>query len=161
MLQEKLNDLRPYVTGIRFIKNLPVVDVVLREGWNIFESETITYKPSANNPQYFMVFPKKAEDSVDMVLEHVKHVIEVNIEKEHKLTLLKAKIEELKVLFTNKPLSELERLKFLIENINEPTLEDITTSPSVVKAGVELPTTPHKTIEGKINRPRVVSEKED
>ena len=39
MIQEKLNKLRPFVTGIRFIKNLPVVDLILKEGWNIFESD--------------------------------------------------------------------------------------------------------------------------
>ena len=111
MLQEKLNELRPYVTGIRFIKNLPVVDLIIKEGWNIFESETVTYKPGTTNQNYFMVFPKDPDDSIDSVLEHVEHVLEVNIEKEHKLTLLKAKIEELKILFTNKSLSELERLK--------------------------------------------------
>ena len=91
-----------------------------------------------------MVFPKNPEDSIDGVLDHVQHIIEVNIEKEHKLSLLKVKIEELKVLFTNKPLSELERLKFIIENINEPTLNDLnvkTTQPlkKNFKNKVELP----------------------
>ena len=44
---------------------------------------------------------------------------------ENKLSLLKAKIEELKFLFSEKPLKELERLKFIIETIDEPTLKDI------------------------------------
>ena len=150
MIQEKLNNLRPYVTGIRFVKNLPVVDLIIKEGWNIFESETVTYKPSSSNINYFMVFPKNPEDSVDCVLEHVEYVIEVNIEKENKLVLLKAKIEELKVLFTNKPLSELERLKFLIENINEPTLNDIPLHPKInnkVRRGIELPPKKDKVFE--------------
>jgi len=142
MIQEKLNSLRPYVTGIRFVKNLPVVDVILKEGWNIFESDTVSYKPGTTNSNYFMVFPKNAEDNIDIVLSHVEYVIEINIEKENKLVLLKAKIEELKILFTNKPLSELERLKFLIENINEPTLDDLnvkSTPTNTHKNGVELP----------------------
>ena len=112
MVQEKLNSLRPYVTGLRFVKNLPVVDVILKEGWNIFESDSVTYKSSTNQPNYFMVFPKNPEDSIDSVISHVEYIIEVNIEKENKLALLKAKIEELKVLFTNKSLVELENLKF-------------------------------------------------
>ena len=99
MVQEKLNSLRPYVTGIRFVKNLSVVDVIIKEGWNIFESDTVSYKPSSTNSNYFMVFPKNPEDSIDVVLSHVGHVINVNIEKENKLVLLKAKIEELKQLF--------------------------------------------------------------
>ena len=145
MIQEKLNALRPYVTGIRFVKDLPVVDLILRERWNMFESDIITYKPSASNPNYFMVFPKNPKDNIDVVLEHVKEIIKVNIEKEKKLILLKAKIEELKVLFNNKSLSDLERLKFVIENINEPTLDDLNTTPpkiitnSKIKNGLELP----------------------
>jgi len=142
MVQEKLNSLRPYVTGIRFVKNLPVVDLILQDNWDIFESDNVTYKISNTNANYFMVFPKNPDDSIDVVLQHVEQVIEVNVEKEKKLTLLKAKIEELKTLFSNKPLSELEKLKFVIETIPEPTLDDIPRpSSNIKKNGVELPPT--------------------
>ena len=53
MFQKKLNELRPYVTGIRFVKDLPVVDVLLLENWDMFESDSVTYKPSSNNNNYF------------------------------------------------------------------------------------------------------------
>tara|TARA_R110000824_G_scaffold393718_1_gene593024 strand:- start:580 stop:1080 length:501 start_codon:yes stop_codon:yes gene_type:complete len=145
MVQEKLNSLRPYVTGLRFVKNLPVVDVILKEGWNIFESDSVTYKSSTNQSNYFMVFPKNPEDSIDSVISHVEYIIEVNIEKENKLTLLKAKIEELKTLFTNKSLEELEKLKFIIDQVQEPTLNDIPiTTPNRYnkKNRVELPPKP-------------------
>ena len=142
MFQDKLNQLRPYVTGIRFVKDLPVVDVLLLENWDMFESDSVTYKPSTNNNNYFMVFPKNPEDSIDSVLDHVEYVIEFNVEKENKLTLLKAKIEELKFLFSEKPLKELERLKFVIESIDEPTLRDIKIDTNKkVHNGIELPPT--------------------
>ena len=142
MFQETLSELRPYVTGIRFVKDLPVVDVLLLENWDMFETESITYKPSNNNNNYYMVFPKNSEDSIDNVLEHVEYVIDFNIEKENKLSLLKAKIEELKFLFSDKPLKELERLKFVIESIDEPTLKDIKTDVNKkVHNGIELPPT--------------------
>lgn len=147
MFQEKLNELRPYVTGIRFVKDLPVVDVVLREGWDMFESDDVMYKVSSNNQNYFMVHPKDPKNSLDIVLNHVEHIIDFNIEKENKLTLLKAKIEELKVLFTDKPLKELEKLKFIFQTITEPTLEDIARSPSTKEVkinGIELPPKPPK-----------------
>ena len=145
MVQEKLNSLRPYVTGIRFVKNLPVVDLILQDNWDIFESDNVTYKISNTNTNYFMVFPKNPDDSIDVVLQHVEQVIEVNVEKEKKLTLLKAKIEELKSLFSNKPLSELEKLKFIIQDLTEPTMEDINPKPKInsnVRKGVELPPKP-------------------
>lgn len=125
MIQDKLNSLRPYVTGLRFVKDLPVVDLVIKEGWNMFESNKVSYKPSNNNKNYFMVFPKDPKDSIDDVVTHVEHVINVNIEKENKLVLLKAKIEELKQLFTDKSLNQLETLKFVFPDLTEPTLEDI------------------------------------
>ena len=114
MVQEKLNSLRPYVTGIRFVKNLPVVDLILQDNWDIFESDNVTYKISNTNTNYFMVFPKNPDDSIDVVLHHVEQVIEVNVEK----------------------------LKFTIESIPEPTLNDIPTTPTngtIKKNGVELP----------------------
>jgi hypothetical protein len=154
MFQEKLNELRPYVTGIRFVKDLPVVDVVLREGWDMFESDNVMYKVSTNNQNYFMVHPKDPKDSLDIVLDHVEHIIDFNIEKENKLTLLKAKIEELKVLFTDKPLKELEKLKFVFQTITEPTLEDIARSPSTKEVkinGIELPPKPPKDREVHMN----------
>ena len=141
MIQEKLNSLRPYVNGLRFVKDLPVVDLVIKEGWNIFESDKVSYKPSSSNKNYFMVFPKDPKDSIDDVVKHVEHIIEVNVEKENKLVLLKAKIEELKFLFTEKSLDELERLKFVLPELSEPTLEDIslTNHSRHSKNGVELP----------------------
>ena len=78
MIQDKLNSLRPYVTGLRFVKDLPVVDLVIKEGWNMFESDKVSYKPSANNKNYFMVFPKDPKDSIDDVVIHVENIISVN-----------------------------------------------------------------------------------
>ena len=59
---------------------------------------------------------------------------------------LKAKIEELKMLFGSKPLRELERLKFKIEDIEEPRLSDLNGSTTIKETtskhnGVELPPT--------------------
>ena len=141
MVQKKLNELRPYVTGIRFVKDLPVVDVILRDGWDMFETDTVVYKPSSSNQNYFMVYPKNPEDSLDIVLDHVEHIINFNVEKENKLTLLKAKVEELKLLFTDKPLKDLEKLKFVVETISSPTLSDLPSNPKKVINGVELPPT--------------------
>lgn len=143
MFQEKLNELRPYVSGIRFVKDLPVVDVLLIDGWDMFESDTVTYKISNQSQNYYMAFPKDKDDTIDSVLDHVKYVIEFNIEKENKLTLLKVKIEQLKTLFNEKPLKELEKLKFSFETIEEPTLRDIKNVDQSKKLhnGIELPPT--------------------
>jgi len=148
MIKDKLNSLRPYVTGIRFVKDLPVVDLVIKEGWNMFETDNVSYKPSSSNKNYFMVFPKNPKESIDIVVTHVENVININIENENKLTLLKVKIEELKSLFGEKKLEQLENLKFVFDEIVPPTMEDINVATSVfstttksrhVKNGIELP----------------------
>lgn len=141
MIQEKLNSLRPYVTGIRFVKDLPVVDLVIKEGWNMFETDNVSYKPSSNNKNYFMVFPKNPKDNIDIVVTHVENIINVNIENENKLSLLKVKIEELKRLFGDKKLTDLEKLKFVFDEITPPTLDDININPKSrhIKNGIELP----------------------
>lgn len=142
-MHDRLNELRPFVTGLRFVKDMSVVDVILRSGWDVYESDLVTYKPSQQNENYFMFHPKDSTDSdFNVVLDHVEDIIKKNIEKEQKLVLLKAKIEELKMLFSSKPLNELERLKFKIEDIDEPKLEDISSKikdEPIFKNGVELP----------------------
>ena len=164
MIKERLNNLRPYVRGVRFVKDMAVVDVVFKDGWDVYENNIVTYKPSKSSKNYFMFFPKDQESSdFDLLLDHIEDIIGNNIERENKLVLLKAKVEELKVLFDSKSLTELERLKFKIEEIDEPTLEDLNTP---IKAdalenviltdevknhnGVELPPTIPKEIEEEV-----------
>ena len=152
MFQEKLNELRPYVTGLRFVKDLPVVDVLLNEGWDMFESDIVTYKLSNNNQNYFMVYPVDPSNNIDVVLDHVKHVIELNVERENKLSLLKWKIEELKTLFNERSLVELENLKFVFDLGEEITLKEINNIvPKNGKThnGVELPPKETKIVEEK------------
>ena len=164
MIKERLNNLRPYVRGVRFVKDMAVVDVVFKDGWDVYENSIVTYKPSKSSKNYFMFFPKDQESSdFDLLLDHIEDIIESNIERENKLVLLKAKVEELKVLFDSKSLTELERLKFKIEEIDEPTLEELnipikvdnlgeTTLTDEVKNhnGVELPPIIPKEIEEEV-----------
>jgi len=127
MIKERLNNLRPYVRGVRFVKDMAVVDVVFKDGWDVYENNVVTYKLSKSSNNYYMFFPKDQESSdFDTLLDHIEDIIDNNIERENKLVLLKAKVEELKVLFDSKPLSELERLKFKIEDIEIlPKLEEL------------------------------------
>ena len=164
MIKERLNNLRPYVRGVRFVKDMAVVDVVFKDGWDVYENSIVTYKPSKSSKNYFMFFPKDQESSdFDLLLDHIEDIIGNNIERENKLVLLKAKVEELKVLFDSKSLTELERLKFKIEEIDEPTLEELnipikvdnlgeTTLTDEVKNhnGVELPPIIPKEIEEEV-----------
>jgi hypothetical protein len=153
-MHDRLNELRPYVTGIRFVKNMTVVDVVLNSGWDVYKSDTVTYKPSAQNENYYMFHPVNTEETdYSIVLDHVEDIIKKNIEKENKLVLLRAKIEELKMLFSTKSLEDLERLKFVIEDISDPSLDDLKvnldvgSSSTVNTEDIDTLTTSHKGVD--------------
>ena len=43
-IQERLNTLRPYVIGIRYVQGIQLVDAILKEGWTVPESQLIQKK---------------------------------------------------------------------------------------------------------------------
>ena len=53
-----------------------------------------------------------SEDSIDVLIDTLEHVVNTNIEIEQKQALLRHKVEELKRMFEDKSLEELKGLKF-------------------------------------------------
>ena len=51
-IQERLDKLKPYIKGMRFVNSSTVVDVLLKENWNIPTSETIMYLYKLRYPSY-------------------------------------------------------------------------------------------------------------
>ena len=153
MIKERLNNLRPYVRGVRFFKDMAIVDVIFKDGWNVYESNEVSYKVSKTDKNYYMIFPKEEDSSdFDMLLDHIEDIIKNNIERENKLILLKTKIEELKVLFDTKSLNELECLEFKIGIDEEMTLnnEDLSDIKTKNHNGIELPPTSTKETEEEV-----------
>jgi hypothetical protein len=125
-IQERLNKLKPYVKGMRFVNTTAVVDVQLKGNWNILDSDKISVKKGKTEENYFMFFSEDESISFDDILDHVEKVINVNIENEKKLELIKIKIEELKRYFENKSLEVLKTLRFEFDEITPTILEDKT-----------------------------------
>jgi hypothetical protein len=125
-IQERLNKLKPYVKGMRFVNTTAVVDVQLKGNWNILDSDKISVKKGKTEENYFMFFSEDESISFDEILDHVEKVINVNIENEKKLELIKIKIEELKRHFENKSLEVLKTLRFEFDEITPTILEDKT-----------------------------------
>ena len=122
-LQETLDKLKPYLIGFRYVEGIPLVDVVLKPNWVIPASKTIQNKKEDSKPEYnyHMLYSEYPSVTLDHLLDYVALIIKVNIEKEEKLKLLKAKVEELKVIFQNNPL---EKLNQLIFSFREEKIED-------------------------------------
>jgi hypothetical protein len=116
-IQEKLDSLQPYVVGIRYLHGMQIVDAVFKEGWSVPTSDTIKKEFVDETQNYYMFYTEKEGITIDDLLEYVEGIIDVNIEREKKYVLLKSKVEELKKLFKEKSLNELEELKF---SFNKP-----------------------------------------
>jgi hypothetical protein len=119
-IQEKLDSLQPYVVGIRYIQGVQLVEASFTEGWIIPESNLI--KKEAIEANYYMFFSEIKEISIDDLLDYVKSIIDINIERENKHELLKQKVKELQILFKDNTLSKLKNLSFTFDEQIVPSL---------------------------------------
>ena len=129
-IQKRLNELKPYVRGIRFAQELPVVDVVFSDKWSVTGTEGVKYNPSKKTAGYFMFYGENETITFDDILDHVKTIIDTNIEIEKKRELLKNKVRELQVFFESHTYEQLTTLKYSIDEIDTLVEE---TKPEVIK----------------------------
>ena len=110
-LQKALNALKPYVISIRYVEDLVVVDTIFKTGWNLIESSTIKrIKGEDETLNYYMIFSDNPNIGLDELLDYVSNVIKINLDREKKHDLLRAKVNELKEVFKKHTLSQLSRL---------------------------------------------------
>lgn len=125
-LQERLKNLRPYVMGLRFVKEMPVVDVTIKDGWRLIESDKISINKSEKVKNYLMFYSEDSSVEIDEILDYVESCIEYNKEIEAKEVLLKTYIETLRNIFNNTSYDELKKLQFTfpksIEEKHEETI---------------------------------------
>ena len=132
MIQERINKLKPYFKGLKVAENYRIVEFSLKNSWVVEESPGIELQQKNikenGNVLYSMFYSDKK--SFDEIIEFVEEkVIRHNLELEEKERLLRAKVEELKRVFENKDLNELNNLKF-------------TTEDNALKLGSKKPTPP-------------------
>jgi seryl-tRNA synthetase len=126
-LQKILDELQPYVIGIRYLEGKPLIDTLFKDGWVLPESGPITKTKGDTQHNYYMIYGDKPEVNIDDLLNYVKTVINVNIEKEKKQELLREIVSELKIIFKKNSLSKLKTLKYsfgdVTKNIEEFNLD--------------------------------------
>jgi len=130
-LQKTLDSLQPYVIGIRYIEKMTVVDTIFKTGWLLPESKVVKKaKGEDESLNYYMIFSDVAGIGLDEILEYVSHVIKINVDREKKHELLRAKVNELKEFFKKHTLTQLTKLKFvlaedeLVPQLNDFDVED-------------------------------------
>lgn len=111
-LQDRLKNLRPYVVGIRFVKDMPVVDVNIKEGWKILSNDKISVNRSEKTKNYLMFYSENPQMEIDEILDFVETCIDYNKEIEAKEVLYKTYIATLKNIFENTSYEDLKKLQF-------------------------------------------------
>ena len=163
-IQERLNALRPYVIGIRYLQGIQLVDAVLKEGWTVPESQLIQKERVDGEENYYMFFSDGEDIDIDDLLDYVQEIINLNIEREKKYELLKEKVAELQKIFKDSSLSKLQRLKFTfnepdiipalidMENIANESATDLIEKTAEEEIKVELETPKSEPIKPRKNR---------
>lgn len=114
MIDDIFSDLDPYLRGIKKADNYSIVEVNLKNSWLIPQHADIENqnKPTkTNGTTYYMFYSEKL--GFDGIIQWVKEgIVDMNIELEKKEALLKSKVEQLKEIFENSSLEELEKMDF-------------------------------------------------
>ena len=111
-IQNTLESLQPYVIGIRYLKGVPLVHVVLNDGWTVIDDPKIKRVKGDEALNYHMIFSEEPGIGLDELLLYVDKTIKANIDREKKHELLKSKVNELKEVFRRNSLNKLQKLKF-------------------------------------------------
>jgi hypothetical protein len=119
MIQEKIDKLKPYFKGIKVAENFKIVEFNLKKGWDVNGSEEIDLQQreiKENSNFLYNMFYSESKN-FDEILDYVKkNIIDRNLEIEQKEELLRMKVEELKRVFEDSSLDELNNLKFMTED---------------------------------------------
>ena len=117
MIQKRIDLLSPYFRGIKIAENYKIVEFHFKKDWNIPETEMeFQQKAVKENGNILYTMFYSNEKTLDEILNFVEeNVIKINLEIEQKEELLRMKVEELKRVFEDKSLSELNNLKFTTE----------------------------------------------
>lgn len=119
MIQKRIDKLKPYFKGIKVAEDYKIAEFNLKRSWVIPENDEISVQQKAieesSNFLYNMFYTDSK--SFDQLLDYVEEeIVNYNLEIEQKEELLRMKVEELKRVFEDKGLDELNSLKFITED---------------------------------------------
>lgn len=114
-LQEILSLLFPYLSAMRKMKQYLSIDLIFPKTWE-FPNEYIEKASVVQNDKYsgegvFLSFVCEVEKNMDRTIEVIFQIISYNLEREEKEKLLKIKLLELREVFKNGKLNDLQNLK--------------------------------------------------
>tara|TARA_Y100000589_G_scaffold325864_1_gene364556 strand:- start:124 stop:792 length:669 start_codon:yes stop_codon:yes gene_type:complete len=153
-IQERLDSLQPHIIGIRYVQGVQVVDAAFKSGWTIPDSDIIKKDLIEKDNNYYVFYTEKEGVTFDDLLDYIEGIISINIEREKKHELFKAKVKELQEIFKTNNLSKLKLLNF---KFDEPVLSFDSSSE------INIDITPNEVVEEKqeLDESNVPEERED
>jgi hypothetical protein len=125
-MYNELKDIFEYLISVRRLKTYISIDINLPSKWKIpkkfvDEDKIIENDAIDTENRFFSLISEFNEESLNVTVNNIKSIISYNKEIENKEKLLKQKIDELKRIFEQENLENLNSLKF---EINEDKLDD-------------------------------------
>lgn len=125
-MYNELKDIFEYLVSVRKLKTYLSIDIEFPLTWKIpkrfvQEDKILENQRMSESTRFFSFVSEFNEIVLNTTVENIKNIISYNKELELKEKLLKQKIDELKKIFENKNLENLQTLKFelLEETIND------------------------------------------
>lgn len=125
-MYNEFKDIFHYLVSVRKLKTYLSIDIEFPTQWKIpkrfvDEDKIMENQKMSENKRFFSFVSEFNETNLDRTIDNIKKIVAYNKEIELKEKLLKQKIEELKKIFENKDLENLQNLKFelLEEKLND------------------------------------------
>lgn len=117
MLQDEILKLGEYFQSIEYFGKALIVKVKFPPKWSVFPSDDNEIKPANGDVEGLYFYYGNSENGVKLedIFELINKTIAMNKSVVMKVELLKSKIAELKELFADSSLEELQNLKFVFE----------------------------------------------
>jgi hypothetical protein len=129
-LYKEFSSLLPYLQSVRKLETYLSFDVSFPKNWKLLkryvDEEKVMEQPSKiDNERMFSFVTEITEESVGLITQNIKGIINYNLELEEKERLFQNKVEELKSIFEKSNLNNLKGLSFEIKpETKKITLED-------------------------------------
>lgn len=116
-LQEEILSIQEYFRSVEYFGKGIVVKVEFPPRWSVYSSsdDKIKVAPDDNVKNVFFYYTDLNEGTLEDVFSLIRETAETNINAVKKIELMKVKIEELKEIFAEKTIEELNNLKFVFE----------------------------------------------
>ena len=121
-MQERIEKNSKYFRSIEMLGGHPILRVCYPDKWSVFPSidESIKVTRSDTAPNEWFYYSTDENVTLNDMFNLMEQTVEVNLSAIAKIELLKVKMEELKAVFGAETLDRLQRLKFVIEDDEQP-----------------------------------------